>query len=51
MKNDDDGSCHVEGAGRPVNLEFSEGIQVPCKLLFTGRKSFTELLNEKLKIV
>ena len=40
-----------------INLDFtlklglSQGMQILCKLLFTGRKSFKELPNKKLKFV
>ena len=50
LENNDEDSYHVEITGRPVNLGLSKGMLVPWKLLFTGRRSFTELLNEKLKI-
>ena len=37
--------CEVEIAGKPVNLDDGEGMQVPCKLKLTERRKFVNILQ------
>ena len=37
--------CEVEIAGKPVNLDDGEGMQVPCKLKLTERSKFVNILQ------
>ena len=41
-------SCMVITKGKAVNLGDGEGMQVPCKLEFTGQKKYIEILEKEL---
>ena len=41
--------CGVAITGKPVNLGDGAGLQVPCKLKFTGRSQFVNVLEKTLK--
>ena len=42
-------SCTVIIKGKAVNLGDGEGMQVPCKLKFTGQEKYVEILQKELK--
>ena len=42
-------SCKIVVTAKPVNLKDSDGIQVPCKLMFTGVKECIHILQKHLK--
>ena len=48
LRTSDDDSCKLEVTGKRVNLGDGEGLQIPCKLYFTGNVRFTEKLKEIL---
>ena len=35
--------------GKAINLGDGEGMQVPCKLKFTGQEKYVEILQKELK--
>ena len=49
LKADESSSCKIAVTGKPVNLGDGDGMQVPCKLLFTGVKKCIDILQKDLK--
>ena len=49
LKADESGSCNIAVTGKPVNLGNGDGMQVPCKLMFTGVKKCIDILQKYLK--
>ena len=45
---DDQCSCVVVIRGKPVNLGGREGMSVPCKLEFSGKKDFIDILKSQI---
>ena len=45
LRADEHGSCDILIKGKPVNLGDGDGMQVSCKLNFTGRKKFIDVLE------
>ena len=41
-------SCKVEVTGKRVNFSHEEGLQIPCKLDFTGDTKYTDKLKDIL---
>ena len=41
-------SCKTVVTGMPVNLDDGEGMQVPCKLIFTGIEKYIDILKRHL---
>ena len=49
LKADELSSCKIVVTGKPVNLGDGDGMQVPCKLMFTGVKKCIDILQKHLK--
>ena len=49
LRADEYSFCEVVITGKPVNLSDGDGIQVPCKLNFTGKIKFVNILEKTLK--
>ena len=49
LKADELSSCKIVVTGKPVNLGDGDGMQVPCKLMFTGVKKCFNILQKHLK--
>ena len=48
LRADEFSSCKIVVTGKPVNLGDGEGMQVPCKLIFTGIKKYIDILKRHL---
>ena len=46
LKTDELSSCKIVVMGKPVNLGDGEGMQVPCKLIFTGIEKCINILKQ-----
>ena len=46
LRADELNSCKIVITGKPVNLGDGDGMQVPCKLMFTGVKKCIDILQE-----
>ena len=49
IKADELSSCKIVVIGKPVNLGDGDGMQVPCKVMFTGVKKCIDILQKHLK--
>ena len=49
LKADEGSSSKIVVTGKPVNLGDGGGMQVPCKLMFTGVKKCIDILQKHLK--
>ena len=45
LRADEHSSCKMVVTGKPVNLGDREGMQVPCKLIFTGIEKCIDILK------
>ena len=48
LRADELSSCKIVVTGKPVNLGDGEGMQVPCKLIFTGIEKCIDILKRHL---
>ena len=48
LRADELSSCKIVVTGKPVNLGDGEGMQVPCKLVFTGIEKCIDILKRHL---
>ena len=48
LRADELSSCKIVVTGKPVNLGDGEGMQVPCKLIFTGIRKCIDILKRHL---
>ena len=49
LKADELSSCKIVVTGKPVNLGYGDGMQVPCKLMFAGVKKCIYILQKDLE--
>ena len=48
LRADELSSCKIVVTAKPVNLGDGEGMQVPCKLIFTGIEKCIDILKRHL---
>ena len=48
LRADELSSCKIVVTGTPVNLGYGEGMQVTCKLIFTGIEKCIDILKRHL---
>ena len=49
LRADEYSLCEVSITGKPFSLGNRDGVQVPCKLKFTGGSQFGNILEIRLK--
>lgn len=48
LRADELSSCKVITTGKPVNLGDGDGMQLPCKLVFSGEKECIGILQKQV---